>query len=220
MTKKERYQAFLDYFLTHQPNPTTELIYANAFELLVAVVLSAQCTDKRINQVTPPLFARFPTPEMLAQATQEEVYHLIRTVSYPNNKAKHLIGLSKEITQRHQGKVPQDVETLQTLPGVGRKSAHVVAATLYDKPTLGVDTHVFRVAKRLGLAGQSAKTPLAVEKELLEHLPKKYISKVNHWLVLHGRYLCKARKPLCEKCPLTHACTYFQHASRSSDIFR
>ena len=170
MTKKERYQVFLDYFLTHQPNPTTELIYANAFELLVAVVLSAQCTDKRINQVTPPLFARFPTPEMLAQATQEEVYHLIRTVSYPNNKAKHLIGLSKEITQRHQGKVPQDVETLQTLPGVGRKSAHVVAATLYDKPTLGVDTHVFRVAKRLGLAGQSAKTPLAVEKELLEHL--------------------------------------------------
>ncbi|MEM7362195.1 MAG: endonuclease III [Bacteroidota bacterium] len=216
MTKKERYEAFIDYFMAHQPNPTTELIYANAFELLVAVVLSAQCTDKRINKVTPLLFTRFPTPAMLAEATQEEVYHLIRTVSYPNNKAKHLIQLSKKITQHHQGKIPQDVQTLQTLPGVGRKTAHVIAATLYDKPTLGVDTHVFRVAKRLGLARPDAKTPLAVEKQLLQHLQKKYISKVNHWLVLHGRYICKARKPLCEKCPLTNACAYFDQLPKQS----
>jgi endonuclease-3 len=212
MTKKDRYQAFLAYFLAHQPEPTTELIYRNAFELLVAVVLSAQCTDKRINQVTPALFARFPTPQLLAEASFEELQHFIRTVTYPNNKAKHLLKLAHILTRDYQGEVPQDVSSLQTLPGVGRKTAHVVAATLYNQATLGVDTHVFRVAKRIGLASAKAKTPLTVEKELVKHIPKKHVGKVNHWLVFHGRYICKAKKPLCHTCPLTAHFHYFsQH---------
>lgn len=212
MTKQDRYQALLDYFLAHQPEPTTELVYRNPFELLVAVVLSAQCTDKRINKVTPDLFARFPTPELLSEASFEEVQYLIRTVSYPNNKAKYLLKLAHILTHDYQGKIPQDVSSLQKLPGVGRKTAHVVAATLYNQPTLGVDTHVFRVAKRIGLASAQAKTPLAVEKELITYLPKKHVGKVNHWLVLHGRYICKAKKPLCHTCPLVSHCDYFsQH---------
>lgn len=217
MNKKARYKAFLDYFLTHQPAPTTELIYRDDFELLVAVVLSAQCTDKRINQVTPALFERFPTAATMAKASFEEILYYIKSVSYPNNKAKYLVKLADKLTHEFHGKVPQDVTHLQTLPGVGRKTAHVVAATLYQKATLGVDTHVFRVARRLGLANPQAKTPLAVERELIKNLPKKHVGKVNHWLVLHGRYICKARKPLCTKCPLTHFCTYFaDHPSQKS----
>lgn len=217
MTKKERYQAFLTYFLAHQPAPTTELVYRNAFELLVAVVLSAQCTDKRINQVTPALFARFPTPQLLAEASLEEVQYLIRSVSYPNNKAKHLLKLARMLIKDYQAEVPQDVISLQKLPGVGRKTAHVVAATLYNQPTLGVDTHVFRVARRIGLAHPHAKTPLAVEKELMRYLPKKHVGKVNHWLVLHGRYICKAKKPQCHTCPLRPYCAYFeQHPTLTS----
>ncbi len=210
MRKTDRYRAFLAHFLRHQPNPTTELLYRSPFELLVAVVLSAQCTDKRINQVTPALFERFPTAAELAEGSFEEVYHLVRSVSYPNNKARHLIKLSQMLMTDFQGNVPEDVAHLQKLPGVGRKTAHVVAATLYDQATLGVDTHVFRVARRIGLANPRATTPLSVEKELMQHVPRTHIGKINHWLVLHGRYICKARKPLCGKCPLTAICHYFQ----------
>lgn len=209
MTKRARYQAILKYFLVHQPNPTTELLYGNAFELLVAVVLSAQCTDARINQVTPGLFARFPTPALLAEASLDEVKHLIRTVSYPNNKAQHLHKLAYILVHEYGGEVPKDVNALQRLPGVGRKTAHVVTATLYNEPTLGVDTHVFRVSKRIGLASARAGTPEAVEKEMMRYLPKEHVGKVNHWLVLHGRYVCRARKPLCNECPLSRYCDYF-----------
>ena len=176
------------------------------FELLVAVVLSAQCTDARINMVTPMLFSRFPTPEALGQASFDEVLDLVRTVSYPRSKAKYLIDLSVMLVCDYGGEVPRDVHLLQKLPGVGRKTANVVTATLYDEANLGVDTHVFRVSKRIGLASLRARTPLAVEREMMYYLPKEDVAKVNHWLVLHGRYICKARKPLCEKCPLTEYC--------------
>ena len=213
LSKKTRGEAVIRYFLAHQPTPTTELKYRSEFELLVAVVLSAQCTDKRINEVTPALFECFPTPELMAGALFEEVYDLIRRVSYPRNKAKYVIALSSLLVEKHEGKVPSEVNALQKLPGVGRKTAHVVAATLFGKATLGVDTHVFRVARRLGLASPHAKTPLAVERELVHHLPEKHLGKINHWLVLHGRYVCKARLPLCEKCPFTSFCAYFTKPS-------
>lgn len=209
MKKTERYQAFLTHFLAENPTPRTELLYNNPFELLIAVVLSAQCTDKRINKISPALFARFPTAEILAQAPFEELFFYIKSISYPKSKTKYLMQIAHMLIHDFQREIPQKVSELQKLPGVGRKTAHVVAATLYDQPTLGVDTHVFRVAKRLGLVSPKAKTPLAVEKEIVDSIPKKYLSKVNHWLVLHGRYICKARKPLCSTCPLSHFCHFF-----------
>ncbi|MEM9416766.1 MAG: endonuclease III [Bacteroidota bacterium] len=209
MTKKKRYQAFIDYFTQHQPDPTTELLYDDPFQLLVAVILSAQCTDKRVNMATPALFAAFPTPMHLAHSSFEEVFPYIKSISYPNNKTKHLLRMAQMLVDDFDGDIPEQVEDLQKLPGVGRKTANVVASVLHNQPRMAVDTHVFRVSKRLGLVDESAKTPLAVEQQLVKHIPEEYISKAHHWLILHGRYICLARKPKCEVCPLTSFCYYF-----------
>lgn len=209
MLKKDRYKAFVDYFSEHQPQAETELNYSNPFELLIAVILSAQCTDKRINQVTPKLFERYPTPESLANSTPEEVFTYIRSVSYPNNKAKHLVGMAKILLEEFKGIVPEDVKDLQKMPGVGRKTANVISSVIYNAPAMAVDTHVFRVSNRLGLTS-NATTPLAVEKQLVKYLPQDKIYIAHHWLILHGRYICVARNPKCEICPLTWFCRYYQ----------
>jgi endonuclease-3 len=209
MLKKERYRLFVEYFSKNQPNPVTELHYSNPYELLVAVILSAQCTDKRINQVTPPLFERFPTVYDLAASNPDEIYAYIRSVSYPNNKAKHLAGMANMLVNDFSGEVPSDLDDLQKLPGVGRKTANVIASVVFDAPAIAVDTHVFRVANRIGLTN-NARTPLAVEKQLVQYLPKQTLGFAHHWLILHGRYICVARKPKCEVCPLTHFCKYYQ----------
>lgn len=210
MLKKQRFRRFLDYFTLNFPEPKTELAYGNPYELLVAVILSAQCTDKRVNLVTPPLFERFPTPESLAASTVEEVFLYIRSVSYPNNKAKHLVGMARLLVSDFGGDVPASVEELQRLPGVGRKTAHVITSLIFNQPTMAVDTHVFRVSKRLGLASLRATTPLTVEKELTAHLPKEHVPKAHHWLILHGRYVCVARTPKCEICALRDFCQYYE----------
>jgi endonuclease-3 len=210
MTKKERFEAFVSYFKEAFPEPQTELNYNSPFELVVAVVLSAQCTDVRINKVTPALFKAFPTPEHMAAGTFDEIFELIRSVSYPNNKSKHLMGLSKMIMEDFGGEVPHRHEDLQKLPGVGRKTANVVVSVLYNQPAMAVDTHVFRISKRLGLVTQTAKTPLEVEKQLVRHIPDEYVHKAHHWLILHGRYVCLARKPKCEECKITHFCKYWE----------
>lgn len=207
MLKKERYQAFVDYFSQHQPNAETELNYRNPYELLVAVILSAQCTDKRINQVTPKLFERFPDAESLAVSSSDEVFDYIRTVSYPNNKAKHLVGMAQMLVHDFGGEVPEKVEELQKLPGVGRKTANVIASVVYQAPAMAVDTHVFRVANRLGLTSR-ARTPLAVEKQLVKYLPQESIHVAHHWLILHGRYTCLARNPKCQQCPISWMCKF------------
>ena len=211
MLKKERFRHFLDYFITHFPEPETELHYRNPYELLVAVILSAQCTDKRINQVTPKLFERFPEPESLAAASVDEVFGYIRSVSYPNNKAKHLVGMAKVLTEEFGSEVPAKVDDLQKMPGVGRKTAHVIASLIFNQPTMAVDTHVFRVSHRLGLVPKTAMTPLAVELGLVKYIPKEYVPKAHHWLILHGRYVCVARSPKCSECALTHFCQYFEN---------
>lgn len=210
MTKKERFQAFIDYFQEHRPEVETELHYENPFQLLLAVVLSAQCTDKRVNIVTPTLFETFPTPETLAASSFDELFPIIRSISYPNNKTKHLLGLGKMLVEDFNSEVPGTIEELQKLPGVGRKTANVIASVIYNQPAMAVDTHVFRVSKRLGLVTQTAKTPLEVEKQLVRHIPKEVIPKAHHWLILHGRYTCLARKPKCEECQLTHFCRYWE----------
>jgi endonuclease-3 len=217
MLKKERYRLFVEYFSKNQPDPVTELHYSNPYELLVAVILSAQCTDKRINIVTPTLFQRFPTVEDLAASDADEIFTYIRSVSYPNNKAKHLAGMSKMLVNDFNSTVPSDLDELQKLPGVGRKTANVIASVVYDAPAIAVDTHVFRVANRLGLTN-NAKTPLAVEKQLVEYLPKATLGFAHHWLILHGRYICIARRPKCEICPLTHFCKYYQ-SGKSTLVF-
>lgn len=214
MLKKDRYKAFVEYFSTHQPDAKTELNYSNPYELLVAVILSAQCTDKRINQITPALFARFPDAESLAAASSEEVFEYIKTVSYPNNKSKHLVGMAKILTAEFKGKVPESLEDLQKMPGVGRKTANVIASIVHEAPAIAVDTHVFRVANRLGLT-QNARTPLAVEKQLLKFLPRDTIRHAHHWLILHGRYICVARRPKCEICPITYFCKYYEHQQKA-----
>ncbi len=210
MLKKERFRQFIDYFTEHYPEPETELNFGNPFELLVAVILSAQCTDKRINQITPALFARFAEPESLAAASPDEVFTYIRSVSYPNNKAKHLVGMAQALMERFGGEVPATLADLQTLPGVGRKTAHVILSVVYNEPTMAVDTHVFRVSHRLGLAPLTATTPLAVEKSLMAYIPKRYVPKAHHWLILHGRYVCVARSPKCDVCALQEICKYYQ----------
>lgn len=210
MQKKERFRLFIDYFTQHFPAPETELHFSNPFELLVAVILSAQCTDKRINQVTPALFARFPEPESLAAASADEVFTYIRSVSYPNNKAKHLVGMARMLMEKFNGTVPATLAELQSLPGVGRKTAHVILSVVYNEPTMAVDTHVFRVSHRIGLAPLAATTPLAVEKALMAHIPKPYVPKAHHWLILHGRYVCLARAPKCEECALKGFCKYYE----------
>ncbi len=208
MRKEERYKGVLDWFQTHVPVAETELHYSNPYELLIAVILSAQCTDKRVNMVTPALFKAFPEPEVLAVSTPEVVYEYIKSVSYPNNKAKHLVGMAKMLVDVFHGIVPSDVDELMKLPGVGRKTANVIASVVYDKPTMAVDTHVFRVANRIGLTHNS-KTPLETEKELTKNIPQKLIPIAHHWLILHGRYTCLARKPKCDICGLKIWCNYF-----------
>jgi len=209
MLKKERYKHFVEYFSKNQPNAVTELHYNSPYQLLVAVVLSAQCTDKRINQITPALFERFPDAFALAASDADEIFHYIRSVSYPNNKAKHLAGLGKMLVEKFNGEVPSGMDELQQLPGVGRKTANVITSVVFDAPAIAVDTHVFRVANRIGLTNR-ATTPLAVEKQLVENLPQNTLSVAHHWLILHGRYICVARTPKCDICPLTWFCKYYE----------
>ena len=209
MQRKERFKRFLEYELEHHPQAETELQYENAYQLLVAVILSAQCTDKRVNLVTPALFKAFPNENVLAAASFDEVFPYIKSVSYPNNKTKHLIGMAKMLAEDFKGQVPSSVDELQKMPGVGRKTANVIASVIYDQPTMAVDTHVFRVAARLGLT-KNAKTPLETEKQLVKYIPEEYISRAHHWLILHGRYVCVARRPKCEICPMKGFCEYFE----------
>ncbi|MPR33464.1 endonuclease III [Salmonirosea aquatica] len=210
MLKKERFRLLIEYFSTHFPEPETELHYRNPYELLISVILSAQCTDKRVNMVTPALFERFPDPATLAASTAEEVFTYIRSVSYPNNKSKHLVGTGRMLVEEFNSEVPPQVDALQRLPGVGRKTANVIASVIFNQPTLAVDTHVFRVSHRIGLAPMTATTPLAVEKCLMAYIPKALVPKSHHWLILHGRYVCVARSPKCHECQLTHLCKYFE----------
>lgn len=208
MTLKERYEGVINYFKTNVPVAETELNYSNPFELIVAVILSAQCTDKRINQVTPKLFQDFPTAEALAASNSDTIFSYIRSVSYPNNKAKHLVNMANMLLKDFNGIIPSEIEDLVKLPGVGRKTANVVASVIYEKPAMAVDTHVFRVSNRIGLT--KAKTPLQSEQQLIKHIPEKYVATAHHWLILHGRYTCLARTPKCEICPLTEWCNYFK----------
>jgi endonuclease III len=215
LTKKERYRQFIGYFTQHQPEANTELIFSDPYELLVAVILSAQCTDKRVNMLTPPFFTKYPNPSSLAEASSEDVYQLIKSCSYPNNKTKHLIGMAKTLVNMFDGIVPSNVDELQQLPGVGRKTANVIASVVYQLPAMAVDTHVFRVAKRLGFTTNS-KTPLDTEKQLVKHIPEVYISRAHHWLILHGRYVCVARKPKCDECKISHFCKYYESQNRKN----
>jgi endonuclease-3 len=208
MTKKERYGFVISYFKEHAPNAETELIYDNPFQLLVAVVLSAQCTDKRVNMTTPALFNRYPTIQDLANADYDELFSFIKSISYPGNKARHLIGLATMLVEKFKGQIPLTVEELIQLPGVGRKTANVITSVVDNQPNMAVDTHVFRVAARLGLT-TNAKTPLATEKQLIKNIPKDLIYIAHHWLILHGRYICVARTPKCEECGLRPACKYY-----------
>jgi endonuclease III len=207
MTKKQRYEAVIDYFSKHAPDAETELFYDNPFQLLVAVILSAQCTDKRVNLTTPAFFKRFPDAESLAQAKEEEVFALIKSISYPNNKSKHLVGMARKLMHDFKGTVPMTVEELVTLPGVGRKTANVITSVIDAQPNMAVDTHVFRVSARLGLTTH-AKTPLQAELQLIKYFPTDLIHKAHHWLILHGRYVCLARNPKCEECGLRGICKW------------
>ena len=208
MTREERYEKILAYFQEHNPSAETELHYKDSFQLLVAVILSAQCTDKRVNMITPALFKDYPNAEAMAASTPEVIFPYIRSISYPNNKARHLVGMAQMLLKDFDGKIPNEVDQLVKLPGVGRKTANVIASVVYDKPAMAVDTHVFRVSARLGLT-VNAKTPLQTEQQLVKYIPTELIARAHHWLILHGRYVCLARKPLCEKCPLTQWCKYF-----------
>lgn len=209
MTKKELYNAVIAWFEENMPVAETELNYSNAFELLVAVILSAQCTDKRINMITPRLFHDYPTAEAMASASPEVIFEYIRSVSYPNNKAKHLVGTARMLVEQFSGEVPNNVDDLQKLPGVGRKTANVIASVVFSQPKMAVDTHVFRVAERIGLTTNS-KNPLQTERELVKHIPENLIPKAHHWLILHGRYVCIARKPKCATCGLQNVCRYYK----------
>lgn len=219
MLKAERYRHFVDYFSKHQPEANTELHYDSPFHLLIAVILSAQCTDKRINQVTPALFEKFTTPEQLAASTSGEIFNYIRSVSYPNNKSKHLVGMAKMLVEQFHGEVPSDLNDLQKLPGVGRKTANVIASVVFELPAIAVDTHVFRVANRIGLA-TNARTPLAVEKQLVEFLPEQTRAIAHHWLILHGRYICLARSPMCEICPISWFCKYYERTHTQTALLK
>jgi len=216
MTKKDRYKYFIEYFSKNQPDANTELVYVDPYELLVAVILSAQCTDKRVNVITPPFFTKFPNPQVLAEAKIEDVFELIKSCSYPNNKSKHLIGMAKTLIEQFDGIVPSTIDELQKLPGVGRKTANVIASVIFDKPAMAVDTHVFRVSARIGLTTNS-KTPLETEKQLVKFIPEKFITRAHHWLILHGRYICQARKPICIECGISHFCKYFEKQSKVSN---
>ena len=208
MTKKEKYRFVINYFVQNNPEAKTELIYETPYQLLVAVILSAQCTDKRVNLTTPAIFAAYPDIESLSKATSNELFQLIKSISYPNNKTNHLIGMSKMVMKDFGGKIPMTVEALMKLPGVGRKTANVITSVVDNQPNMAVDTHVFRVANRIGLV--KAKTPLEVEKQLVKNLPEDLIYIAHHWLILHGRYVCIARKPKCNICGLRPVCKYYQ----------
>ena len=209
MTKKERYEFVIDFFQKNLPEAETELDYEDPYELLVAVILSAQCTDKRVNLTTPPLFKKFPTVKELSKTNFDELFPFIKSISYPNNKTKHLIAMANMVMDKFNGKIPMTVEELMQLPGVGRKTANVVTSVVEQQPNMPVDTHVFRVSKRIGLAAFSAKTPLAVEKELVKNIPEELIHKAHHWLILHGRYVCMARNPKCQQCGVRPACRFY-----------
>ena len=208
MDKKELFEQVINYFQKEMPIAETELDYKDSYQLLVAVILSAQCTDKRVNLITPELFKRFPTAEKLAAVDSEEVYDYIRSCSYPNNKAKHLVGMARMLENDFAGKVPEDIDELQKLPGVGRKTANVILSVIYNQPAMAVDTHVFRVAARIGLTTNS-KTPRETERQLMEYFPPELLSIAHHWLILHGRYTCLARTPKCVKCGLRQVCKYY-----------
>ena len=210
MTRNERYQFVIDYFKKNSPDAETELKYDNPYKLLVAVILSAQCTDKRVNLTTPLLFEKYSGIESLSKAEFDDLFPLIKSISYPNNKTKHLIGMAKKVVEEFNGKIPMTIEELMQLPGVGRKTANVITSVIDKQPNMAVDTHVFRVSKRIGLVSQTTSTPFAVEKELVKNFPKELIHKAHHWLILHGRYVCVARKPKCEQCGLQPACKFFQ----------
>ncbi len=209
MRKKERYEQTIAWFQENMPVAETELYYSNPFELLIAVILSAQCTDKRVNIITPPLFRDFPTPEALAATTAEVVFEYIRSVSYPNNKAKHLVGMARMLVDEFGSEVPSTLEELTKLPGVGRKTANVIQSVVFNKAAMAVDTHVFRVSHRIGLVSKTDTTPLSVEKQLVKHIPESLLPIAHHWLILHGRYVCQARTPKCDKCGLQTTCKHF-----------
>jgi len=215
MEKKELFERVISYFLKEMPIAETELVYKDPFELLVAVILSAQCTDKRVNMITPDLLKRFPTPEKLAEVEADEVFDYIRSCTYPNNKAKHLVGMARMLVNDFGGKVPEDIDELQKLPGVGRKTANVIVSVVFNKPAMAVDTHVFRVAARLGLSVDS-KTPLETEHQLVQFIPDDLLPLAHHWLILHGRYTCTARSPKCKECGLTDVCKYYASSNLSN----
>ncbi len=210
MTRQQRYQFVIDYFSEHSPDAETELLYDNPFQLLVAVILSAQCTDKRVNLTTPSIFKEFPDAESMSKASFEELFPLIRSISYPNNKTKHLIGMANMLIEKFNGEVPMTVDELVLLPGVGRKTANVITSVIDEQPNMAVDTHVFRVSARIGLT-INAKTPLATEKQLIKYFPESYIYRAHHWLILHGRYVCVARNPKCNVCGLTPVCKFYNN---------
>lgn len=216
MKKAELYQQFIAYFEKARPQAQTELHFASNFQLLVAVILSAQCTDKRVNMITPALFDRYPTPQAMAQATPEEIFTLIKSVSYPNNKSKHLAAMAQMVMERFGGEVPSTMEELMGLPGVGRKTANVMEAVAFNQSAMPVDTHVYRVSRRIGLVPLTCNTPYKVEIELVRNLPAEVVSTAHHWLILHGRYVCMARKPHCEECGLTEVCKYHRDAAKKS----
>ena len=213
MTKKERFAFVLKYFEEHAPNAETELIYDNPYQLLVAVILSAQCTDKRVNMTTPAIFERYPDVHALSKATFDELFPLIRSISYPNNKTRHLIGMAQKVAEEFNGEIPSTVPELVTLPGVGRKTANVITSVVHQQPNMAVDTHVFRVSARIGLT-TNAKTPLQTEQQLLQNIPREKVHIAHHWLILHGRYICVARSPKCGECGLRPACKYYQQLIR------
>lgn len=209
MTRKEKYKFIIEYFQEHAPEAETELLYVDPYELLVAVILSAQCTDKRVNITTPAIFRKYPDVYSLSKATFNELFPFIKSISYPNNKTKHLIGMANKVVSIFKGDIPMTVDELIQLPGVGRKTANVITSVIDQQPNMAVDTHVFRVSRRIGLVPQTASTPLAVEKELVKNIPESLIHKAHHWLILHGRYICLARSPKCEQCSLQKICKYF-----------
>ena len=215
MNRKERFRSFIEYFSEQMPSADTELDYTNPYELVVATILSAQCTDKRVNMITPAFFDKFPTVIKLAEASTEEVFELIKSCSYPNNKSKNLVGMARSMVELFSGEVPSDVDDLQKMPGVGRKTANVIASVYFRKPAMAVDTHVFRVAARIGLTVK-AKNPYQAEMQLIEHIPEDKIRLAHHWLILHGRYVCQARKPKCENCGIASFCEYYKRLVRKS----
>lgn len=218
MTRKHRYEFVFDYFKQHAPSAETELIYDNPYQLLVAVILSAQCTDKRVNLTTPPLFSKYPDVYALSKATEKELYPFIQSISYPNNKTRHLIGMANKVVSEFNGQIPMTVDELIQLPGVGRKTANVITSVIDQQPNMAVDTHVFRVSRRIGLVPETAKTPLAVEKKLVSNIPVELVHLAHHWLILHGRYICVARSPKCIECGLKPVCRWFQTHIKKPEV--